>query len=91
MTRFEELKNMDADELVEWLDECCMFDGSPWTKWFDSQYCQNCPPIMCHYSEDSREFPVAWCEINDKCKFFQDAEDVPDNKDIIKMWLELEV
>ena len=91
MTRFEEFKNMNVEEFADWLDEYGQFDGSPWTRWFDESYCSQCQPVMCHSSEDSREFPVAWCEIHDKCKHFQTLSDVPDNNEIIKMWLGMEV
>lgn len=92
MTRFEELKNMDIDELAEWIDENGQFDNSPWMTWFDELYCQNCEAVMCHYPDSTHEFPCSWCEINDdKCKFFPDLAEVPDGKKIVKMWLESEV
>lgn len=91
MTRFEEFKNMNIDEFAEWLDKYCAFDESPWIKWFDELYCKKCEPIMCHYEDSKNEFPCSYCELEDKCKFFPDLDEAPDNKMIIKMWLELEV
>ena len=38
--------------------------------------------------ELDRECEFAWCELNGKCKFFKDMDDIPDVKQIIKMWLE---
>ena len=90
MNNFERLKAMSVEKLAEWLDENCQFDDSPWMKWFDEKYCQNCEPIMCHYEGSTREFSCAWCELNDKCKFFPDMNEAPDHKTIIKLWLELE-
>lgn len=91
MTQFEILKSMDIETLAEWLDKNGQFDGSPWTIWFDKLYCGNCESIMCHYEDNSREFPCSYCEIYEKCRFFPNMSKTPDNKDIIKMWLETEV
>lgn len=91
MTRFEQIKLMNIDELSKWLDAYGQFDGSPWMDWFDGLYCQNCPSIICHYENGYGEFPCCWCEINDKCKFFPEMDEMPNNKEIIKMWLESEV
>lgn len=90
MTQFERFKAMNLDEAVGWLDEYGLFDSSPWMKWFDQKYCKNCPSIKCKYEDGIRQFPASWCELYDKCKFFPDMPDVPDNKDIIRMWLESE-
>lgn len=91
MNNFEKLKSMSAEELAEWLDKHGQFDNSPWMLWWDRNYCKNCEDIICKSSDDSRHFPCAYCEIYDKCRYFQDQEDVPDNKEIIKMWLKSEV
>ena len=103
MTRFEEIKNMDIDAFAEWVDEHGNFDDSSWSKWFDENYCQKCEPIECYYADvkekldmelnDWCKTPIycAWCELEHKCKFFQDMDDVPSCKEIAKMWLELEV
>ena len=88
MIQFEHLKSMSIDELTEWLYKNVLFDESPWMQWFDEFYCSNCKPVMCCYEACSYEIPYAWCERNDKCKFFQEMDEVPSNKEIIKMWLE---
>ena len=88
MTNYEKLKLMNIEEMSEWLDQYGQFDGSLWMNWFDEQYCKNCDSVMCHYENSNHEFHCAWCELHDKCKFFQELDDVPDNKEIIKMWLE---
>lgn len=87
MTIFEYLRSMSEDEFAEWLDEHGAFDQSLWIMDFDKKYCKNCPDVMCKYEGSEREFPCAWCEIHGKCKFFQEMNDVPNNKDIIKLWL----
>lgn len=91
MTQFEKFKSMDIDTLAEWLDQNIEFDSSPWMKWFDELYCKNCESIMCHYEDSTHEFPCAWCELNDGCKFLPDVKGMPSNKEVIKMWLEEEV
>lgn len=88
MTNFERFRAMGLNELVDWLDEYGAFDDSPWTQWFDCKYCKNCPDVMCHYEGREREFPCSWCEIHGKCQFFQELNDTPDNKEIIRMWLQ---
>lgn len=88
MTNYERITHMRVDEMAKWIDEHGMFDNSPWMSWFDQKYCKNCPDIICKYVDDSREFPCSYCEVYNTCKFFQNLDDVPDNKMIIKMWLE---
>lgn len=91
MNNFERLRSMSVEELVTWLDANGMWDNSPWSLWFDQKYCKNCEDIMYKLPDDCREFPCAYCEIYYNCRFFQDKEDVPDSKEIVKMWLESEV
>ena len=100
MTQFENFKNMDIDAFAEWLDEHGAFDGSSWMKWWDENYCKKCDPIKCHYTEVqeklgfkpfyNRSIECAYCELEHKCRFFPDMDELPDNKDIIKMWLKTE-
>ena len=91
MTNFENLKNMNIDEFAEWIKDHGQFDSSPWMEWFDTNYCKKCKPIMYHNKNSTIEFPVSWCELNKECVFFPDMKQAPGLKDIIKMWLELEV
>lgn len=87
MTNMTDLQSMNIDELTEWLDEYGQFDGSPWMEWFDNSYCKKCEPIMCHYKDSEVEFPCSYCELEHKCRYFSDMSDIPNNKDIIRMWL----
>lgn len=101
MTRFEEFKNMDIETLVEWICENGQFDGSPWMTWWDENYCQQCDPIECRYVEAKeklgiepfyeRSIECAYCELEHKCRFFMEMDEIPSCKDIVKMWLESEV
>ena len=84
MNNFEKIKSMSVDELTKYFDDYMMFGCCPWDTWFDNNYCKKCESIIREGSE------YAYCELCDNCKFFQDMKDVPDNKQIIKMWLENE-
>lgn len=93
MNNFEKLQSLDIDQFAEWLDNNGMWDNSPWSKWFDSKYCQQCEPVkaMMEGYFGYRECKFAWCELEHKCRFFQDMDEEPSSKDIIKFWLESEV
>ena len=93
MTVFEYLTSVTIDEFAEWLDKHGMFDGSPWMDLFDNNYCLKCESEIVHIPniDGERVEEVGWCELHGKCKYFQDMDEVPDNKAIIKMWLEKEI
>lgn len=91
MTKFESIKSKNIDEFAEWLDKYGAYDGSEWCEWFDDNYCQKCETEYIYSERFDMELPCGWCEIHhNKCRFFQDMDSVPDNKEIIKMWLETE-
>lgn len=98
---YDEFKAMSLEELAEWLDENGMFDGAPWSDWFTKCYCDNCESIKINYRDAEKKLGInvcsydltcecAYCELEDKCRFFPEFEDVPDNKEIIKLWLQEE-
>lgn len=93
MNNYDKLQSMSIEQFAEWLDANGMWDNSPWSKWFDSKYCQQCESVEATVEDDfgKRECEFAWCELEHKCRYFADHEDVPDCKEIIKMWLEAEV
>lgn len=91
MTVFDNIKNKNIDEFAEWLDKCGVFEDSPWHKYWNENYCHKCEPEIGRILGTDRDTEFAWCELHNKCKFFKDMEDIPDNKQIIKMWLESEV
>lgn len=90
MNNFKKLQSMSIDELAKWLDKNGQFDTAPWVLWWDKTYCSNCPDIMCHYEDSDHEFPCAYCEIHDTCKFFPNFNYVPGHEDVVKLWLESE-
>lgn len=102
MTNLEKVKSMSIDELTDWLDKYGQFDHSPWSEWFAKKYCDNCESIKVAYTDVKeklgldtfydKSFECAFCELADecgvkKCRFFPDLDDIPDNKEVIKMWL----
>ena len=89
MSIFDCMKNMTIDEMVDYLDKNWTTDNAPWISWWDEHLCNGCEPI---YKDtelyDNVEF--TWCEINKNCRFFSDMNSVPDNKMMIRVWLESE-
>lgn len=102
MTNFEEINSKNIDEFAEWLDKHGIYDGSDWDKWFNKNYCQKCEAIIMPREEYARivgwsysgyrgNIECAYCEVNGKCRYFQDMDKIPNNIEVIKMWLETEV
>ena len=90
MKVFDEIKSKNIDELAEWLDKHGVVDDSPWMQWWDKTYCSKCDPEIIETLIFETKIEHAWCEVYHKCRFFQDMEETPDSKQIIKMWLESE-
>lgn len=90
MTIFENFKTKNIDELVEWLDSYEVSDDTPWIRWWDENYCKKCDGETAYIPEFGKECECGWCELNGKCKFFKEMDEIPDNKQVIKMWLESE-
>lgn len=92
MTVFDNIKNKNIDEIVEWLDKYCYSDLALWWIWWDKNYCNKCELIK---TETNNFFgytkECAYCELNNNCKFFKEMDDIPSSKQVIKMWLESEV
>lgn len=94
MTVFESIKTKSVEELADWIykHDVYLVDETPWIKWFDGKYCGNCEVEIVHIPDNDRRMPCSWCELHDgKCKYFKDLKEVPDDKQMIKMWLESEV
>ena len=96
MTNFEFIKNMSIEELAQFLDCYGRFDDTPWLRWFNETYCENCEAVIAKY-EDSifgpgHEAEFAYCELSDesgikRCRFFPNIDDVPNSKETCLMWL----
>lgn len=83
MTVLENFKAKNIDELVDWIDEYFAFDTAPYWTWYDENYCNKCESIV----TDDDKIECAYCEVHDNCRFFKDMDNIPDSKQIIKMWL----
>ena len=101
MINFEKLRLMSIDAFAAWLDENGQFDGSPWSEFFNKKYCEKCESIKCTYADAEEKLGIqafsysgniecAYCEVYGKCRYFEALDDIPDNKEIIKLWLEEE-
>lgn len=97
ITWFEKIRSMDIDDFAEWLDKHGRFGGSLHMQWWEKNYCSQCPLENGYLHDCTGEYDYyvptefAWCEKHNKCRFFPDMDEAPDNKEIIKMWLESEV
>lgn len=91
MRMYDCFMSKNIDEITDWFVEYADFDCAPWVKWWDDNYCKQCEPEIGCVQEYNIEMECAWCELHNKCKYFQDTEDIPNNKQVIKMWLEQEI
>lgn len=91
MTLFESIKAQNIDELVDWIDKYCTFDNALHWKWWDENYCNKCESITTGTNVFGYPQKYAYCELNHNCRYFKDMKNTPDNKQIIKMWLESEI
>lgn len=90
MTVLEKFKSKTIDEIIDWFDEFAS-DNAPWWKWYDENYCNKCEPIKSERSNCLDYVPeFAYCELNGNCRFFKETDAIPNNKQIIMMWLESE-
>ena len=90
MTVFESIKSKNIDELVEWLNKYCCFDTAPYMDFWDKNYCDKCEPEVVDDPDVCGELSSMYCELHDKCKYFQNMDKIPSVKECIKMWLESE-
>ena len=90
MTNFEKLKSMNEEEISEFLDNIVSTDDSPWIVWFNKRYCKNCETIRSCARIPDIYYDSTYCEVNGNCRYFQDKDDIPDNKEMIELWLESE-
>lgn len=101
MTNIKQLQSMTLEELVDWLDKYGSYDDSPWTNWFNDNYCSKCESVECPCEESLEKLGIeplyddsvecAYCELAKNCRFFPELKDTPDNKEVIRMWLTSEV
>lgn len=90
MTNFEAIKqNCDTiEKLAEWLSSVTEQGEEPWNVWFDENYCSKCAPEKAKSNFTGLLMDFCWCELhNHRCKYFENWEEVPYGKDLIKLWL----
>lgn len=85
MKVFDALNSKNVDELAKWFNDNFNLDYAPWVNWWDKNHCDKCESIFKDYME------WAWCEINGKCKFYKELDSIPNNEQMIKLWLESEI
>lgn len=90
MKVYDNIKSKNIDQLVDWLDECVVYDNAPWFVWWDENYYKKCASENAYIPELDKKCECAWCEIHGKCKFFKELDSIPDNKQTIRLWLESE-
>lgn len=91
MNNYEKLQSLSIELFAEWLDANGMWDNSPWSTWWNDNFCAKCEDVTAYVPDWDRECDFAWCELEHKCRFFQEMDEEPSSKDIIKLWLESEV
>lgn len=96
MNVFEKIKSMNIDEFTEWFSKNHIDAIDQSMEWWNNTYCSKCESEIVYVPDDTSEntwrteCEVAWCEVNDNCKYFQDLDDAPDYKQIVRLWLESE-
>lgn len=81
MKRIDKFKSMSVDEIAEYIATNWVHDNDPTITWFDNEYCTHCQAV---------EEDYAYCEMYGKCEHFLNLNRYPNNKDIVKVWLESE-
>lgn len=92
MNNYERIMSMEIDELAEYLNDKWTHDDDPSIEWWNKKYCSNCEPITVKAQYLGHNIDCSWCELNDdKCKYFPELKEMPDSKQIMRMWLESDV
>ena len=91
MTKYEYITSLPLDQFAEWLAKNAFWEYAPWSEWFDNKYCGKCDPEEGTMVDTGKKVQCAWCELHKKCKFFPELEYMLNDKEIIKMWLEVEI
>jgi hypothetical protein len=102
MTIFESINSKNIDEFAKWLDKYGAYEDLSWMKWWNENYCQKCEMVTIPREEYARivgwklcsdyhgNIDCGYCEVNGRCRYFEDMDEVPDSIEIIKLWLETE-
>ena len=96
MNNLKKLQSMNIDQLIDFLNTNG-HHNAVWWEWFEEKYCNECAPEIGYINDVDGEHTwqigcmCSYCETHANCRFFPDMDDVPDNKETIKLWLESEV
>lgn len=90
MKAIDTIKSFTIDEMVDFLDEYSIHDLTPWFIWWDKNYCNKCMEEIKFNPYYERNSEYTYCELNNNCRYFQDLNEVPDSKQVLRMWLETE-
>lgn len=88
MTVFEQIKKMNLDELAVWIRDNWLHDEDLVIDWWDKNYCQKCELEKITFSNVDHEHECSYCEKYDKCRFFDEQDELPDDLQIVKLWLQ---
>ena len=97
MNQYDYITSLAKDQLIDWLDTYADYDEAPWRKWFDDNYCKKCESIECSYADCEKlnikpfyksSITCAYCELENKCKYFPELDTIPDSRKIIELWME---
>lgn len=97
MKWFEKIQNeMTVEELAQFLDSILAYDATPWSRYFQKEFCDKCEPILGTLpgsSDPEKEHEFAPCELknedgthNNPCGY---ANCFP--VELVKLWLNSEV
>lgn len=90
MRMIDKIKSKSLNDFAAWLDKIGQFEDSPWLDWFDENYCSKCESEFVNVKAFGRCMECAYCEVHNKCRFFQEMDHTPNGKEMVKMWLESE-
>ena len=92
MKFYDKIRSMTIEEMAQWFEENFDCDNTPWVNAFDKKYCKNCEIVKgkCkdYYYGD---MGFTYCELFDKCHFFENEDGCPSEELMIKLWLNGEV
>ena len=91
MTVYEQIKNMDLDELAVWIRDNWLRDNDLVLDWWDKMYCQKCEPEKITFPNIDHEYEVCWCEKHGKCRYFKEFTEVPEDLQKVKLWLQSQI
>lgn len=92
MNNYDKFRSMTIEEMAQWFEKNFDCDDTPWINSFNEKYCKNCELVKGKCKDyHCNEMIFTYCELFDKCRYFEDEEGCPSDKLMIKLWLNGEV